>query len=78
MSEILDERKAAKVLGLTRPELLYNVGLGRIPALKLQKKDGKEIFRFDMEMIHEAMRKGTIAEKSLLGNYKPGRFCHAS
>lgn len=77
MDEILDLRKTARALNMKQKEVLYNVDLGRIPVLKLQHKDGKEFYRFSMRMIEEAMKKGTIAEESVLKGYTPGRLCNA-
>lgn len=74
MTELLSIRNAAKALHITKAELLYNVGLGRIPALKLQKPDGTEYYRFSLPLIEEAMRNGTVAEKSILKGYKAGRY----
>jgi hypothetical protein len=74
MTELLSIRHAAKALHLTQAEILYNVGLGRIPALKLQKPDGTEYYRFSLPLIEEAMKAGTFAEKSVLKGYKAGRL----
>ena len=77
MNELLDLRKTARVLKMTQKEVLYNVDLGRIPVLRLQRKNGKESYRFSMRMIEEAMKAGTLAEESVLKGYTPGRLCNA-
>ena len=77
MTELLNIRKAAKVLGLKQAELRYNAEMGLVPCLKLKSPDGEDMFRFDLDMIRAAMQEGTYTEKSILKGYKPGRFCHA-
>ena len=76
--ELLTIRKAAKLLGLKQAELKYNAEMGLVPCLRLKSRDGSDLFRFDLDMIKEAMKSESYTEKSLLKNYKPGRFCHAS
>ena len=77
MTELLNIRKAAKVLGLKQAELRYNAEMGLVPCLRLKSPDGEDVFRFDLDMIKEAMQEGTYTEKSLLKNYQPGRLCNA-
>lgn len=75
--ELLNIRKAAKVLGLKQAELRYNAEMGLVPCLKLKSPEGEDVFRFDLDMIRKAMQEGTYTEKSLLKDYKPGRLCRA-
>lgn len=74
MTELLNIRKAAKVLGLKQAELRYNAEMGLVPCLRLKSPDGEDMFRFDLDMIREAMKGASYTEKSLLKNYRPGRL----
>lgn len=77
MTELLTIRKAAKVLGLKQAELRYNAEMGLVPCLRLKSPDGEDVFRFDLDMIREAMKNQSYTNRSLLKGYTPGRFCHA-
>lgn len=75
--ELLNIRKAAKALGLRQAELKYNAELGLVPCLKLKDKNGEDLFRFDLDMIREAMKSQSYTNRSLLKGYTPGRLCNA-
>ena len=72
--ELLSVRKAAKALGLKQAELRYNAEMGLVPCLKLKSRDGSDLFRFDLDMIKEAMKDQSYTNRSLLKNYKVGRY----
>ena len=73
--ELLTIRKAAKALGLKQAELKYNAEMGLVPCLRLKTKDGEDLFRFDLDMIREAMKSESYTNRSLLKSYQPGRYC---
>ena len=75
MTELLTIRKAAKVLGLKQAELRYNAEMGLVPCLRLKSRDGSDLFRFDLDMIREAMKSESYTNRSLLKSYQPGRYC---
>ena len=75
MTELLTIRKAAKALGLKQAELRYNAEMGLVPCLKLKSRDGQDLFRFDLDMIKDAMKGESYTNRSLLKNYNPGRYC---
>lgn len=77
MTELLTMREAGRVLKMTQKEIIYNVNNGKLPALKIQKTDGSEDYRFSLPMIEDVMKSGTVAEKSILKGYQPGRLCRA-
>lgn len=73
--ELLNIRKAAKVLGLKQAELRYNAEMGLVPCLRLKSPDGEDMFRFDLDMIRESMKSENYTNRSLLKGYQPGRYC---
>ena len=75
--ELLTIRKAAKALGLKQAELRYNAEMGLVPCLKLKSPEGQDLFRFDLDMIREAMKSNNYTNRSLLKGYTPGRLCRA-